>query len=119
MPQLLTGCEDNTCLPLLLAAGNCCLATGILLLRKAQILAPGAPVGGKSAHSRSTAYSRGSAPAGPRDEILLSAVVLWFTTVHVNRVRASLLCCRAGDVLGICLACKGLGVPQGLLQQKS
>lgn len=90
--MLLTGCEDDMHLPPFLAVRNCCLATALLLLFKVQMLAPAA-LGIKFSGSQK---KWAGAPASPRDEILLSAGVLWVTTVHMNSLRASLLCCSAG-----------------------
>lgn len=92
MPWLLTSCEDYFCFLLFLALRNCCLAIALLVLCKTQALAPAAQ--GFSGSQEKWA----GAPASPGDEILLSVGVLWVTTVLINNLRASLLCCRAGQL---------------------
>ena len=91
MPWLLTGCEDDIRLPPFLAYRNCCLATALLLLCNVQVFAPAALGIQWELEKMGT-----STCLSPRDEILLSARVLWVATVLVNRLRASLLSCSAG-----------------------
>lgn len=59
--------------------------------------------------------------AFPRDKILLSAGVLWVTTVHVNSSEPVCSAARQGSgALGICLACEtpGLHMSKDKLQPK-
>lgn len=113
MPQLLTGCEDDICLPQFLAARNCCLATGHFYERcKSWLLV---------LQWEEKLPTPGALPA-PR------AVLLQVPEI---KSYCQLLCCgsplamsivwepacpaavRGSGDLGICLAWEALGVPQG------
>lgn len=98
MPRLRTGCEDDICLPLFLAARNCNWS-----LTSVQ----GTSLGSWDSSGRPNCPLQEHHPlqgqCSCRSQRWNPAV---FTTVHVNSVRASLLCCHAeqwcaGDLLGL------------------